>query len=205
MSDGENKENNLIFMDKIITDEKMKEEFGKPIEKNIPFDEKDDDETLKNETSPNSPYLSIFDNTVELSNQSCEKVSDVSNISIDKTVSPFISYFLCNEKYIKETEPEGYNYQKKSKNFVLKSDLTNFNKIKIEDVDLNRVNDILKDIEFIEKNINNTYFNISLNNVNKDNLNSVDFPKERSNEINECNIGSNNLNSSLNGYKLEGK
>ena len=205
MSDGANKENNLIFMDKIITDEKTKEEFSKPNEKNISFDEKDDDETLKNETSPNSPYLSMFDNTVELSNQSCEKINDVSNISIDKTVSPFISYFLCNEKYIKETEPEGYNYQKKSKNFVLKNDLNNFNRIKIEDVDLNRVNDILKDIEYIEKNINNTYFNISLNNVNKQNINSFDFPKELSNEINECSIESNNLNSCLNGYKLEGK
>ena len=79
MSDGANKENNLIFMDKIITDEKTKEEFSKPNEKNISFDEKDDDETLKNETSPNSPYLSMFDNTVELSNQSCEKINDHSS------------------------------------------------------------------------------------------------------------------------------
>ena len=184
-----------------MSDEKIKEEFFKPSEKDIPFDEKDDDETLKNDTSPNSPYLSKCDITVELNNLSCEKLNDVSTISIDKTVSPFISYFLCNEKYIKENEPEGYNYQKKSRNFVSKNNLINFNKVNIEDVDLNKVNDILKDIEFIEKSINNTYFNTSLNNVNKEQINFVDFPKEKD----DCNIESNNLYSNLNGHKLEGK
>jgi hypothetical protein len=199
MSDIINKENNLLIMDKII-DEKVKEEFYKPKESSILSDEKDEDETIQNETSPNSPFLSNYE-----SNQSCEKLNDISNISIDKTVSPFMSYFLCNEKYIKEKEPEGYNYQKKSRNFILKNNLMNFNEISIENVDLNKVNDILKDIEYLEKNLNNTFFNISLNNVNKDNSNSVNFPKDQPTEKNDCNIESNNLNFCLIDYKFEGK
>ena len=199
MSDIISKENNLLIMDK-KTDEKVKEKFYKPKESSILSDEKNEDETIKNETSPNSPYLSSYE-----SNQSCEKLNDISNISIDKTVSPFMSYFLCNEKYIKEKKPEGYNYQKKSRNFILKNNLMNFNEINIEDVDLNKVNDILKDIEYLEKNINNTFFNISLNNINKDNLNSVNFQKDQMTEKNDCNIESYNLNSCLNNYKFEGK
>jgi hypothetical protein len=198
MSDIINKENNLLIMDKII-DEKVKEEFYKPKESSILSDEKDEDETIQNETSPNSPFLSNYE-----SNLSCEKLNDISNISIDKAVSPFMSYFLCNEKYIKEKETEGFNYQKKSRNFILKNNLMNFNEINIEDIDLNKVNDILKDIEYFEKK-NNTFFNISLNNVNKDNLNSVNFPKDRLTENNDCNIETNNLNSCLIDYKFEGK
>ena len=199
MSDIISKENNLLIMDKII-DEKVKEEFYKPKESSILSDEKDEEETIKSETSPNSPYLSNYE-----SNQSCEKLNDISNISIGKTVSPFMSYFLCNEKYIKEKEPEGYNYQKKSRNFILKNHLMNFNEISIEDVDLNKVNNILKDIEYLEKNLNNTFFNISLNNVNKDNSNSANFPKDQLIEKNDCNIESNNLNFCLIDYKFEAK
>ena len=200
MSDIINKKNNLLIMDK-ITDEKVKKEFYKPKESSILSDEKDEDETIKNETSPNSPYLSNYD-----SNQSCEKLNDISNISNDKIVSPFMNYFLCNEKYIKEKEPEGYNYQKKSRNFILKSNLMNFNEINIEDFDPNKLNDILKDIEYIEKNINNNFFNISLNNVNKDNLNSCNFPKDQLIEKNDCNIENNiNINSCLNDYKFDCK
>ena len=200
MSDIINKKNNLLIMDK-ITDEKVKKEFYKPKESSILSDEKDEDETIQNETSPNSPFLSNYE-----SNQSCEKLNDISNISIDKTVSPFMSYFLCNEKYIKEKETEGFNYQKKSRNFILKSNLMNFNEINIEDFDPNKLNDILKDIEYIEKNINNNYFNISLNNVNKDNLNSSNFPKDQLIEKNDCNIENNiNINSCLNDYKFDCK
>ena len=200
MSDIINKKNNLLIMDK-ITDEKVKKEFYKPKESSILSDEKDEDETIKNETSPNSPYLSNYD-----SNLSCEKLNDISNISNDKIVSAFMNYFLCNEKYIKEKEPEGYNYQKKSRNFILKSNLMNFNEINIEDFDPNKLNDILKDIEYIEKNINNNYFNISLNNVNKDNLNSSNFPKDQLIEKNDCNIENNiNINSCLNDYKFDCK
>ena len=200
MSDIINKKNNLLIMDK-ITDEKVKKEFYKPKESSILSDEKDEDETIKNETSPNSPYLSNYG-----SNQSCEKLNDISNISNDKIVSAFMNYFLCNEKYIKEKEPEGYNYQKKSRNFILKSNLMNFNEINIEDFDPNKLNDILKDIEYIEKNINNNFFNISLNNVNKDNLNSCNFPKDQLIEKNDCNIENNiNINSCLNDYKFDCK
>ena len=93
---------------------------------------------------------------------------------INKNELPEVNYFLCNEEYIKEKNPEGNNYKKKSKNFILKSKY-NFNTINIEDIDYNKINNILKDIENIENkenytnNQSNIYIDTDINITNNQN------------------------------------
>ena len=100
-------------------------------------------------------------------------ISDENNVffrgnNMNKNELPELNYFLCNEEYIKEKNPEGNNYKNKSKNFVLKSKFIN-NKIQIEDIDYNKINNILKDIENIENiennvnNKNNIYIHTDIN------------------------------------------
>jgi len=93
-----------------------------------------------------------------------------------------MDYFLCNEEYMKEKMPEGNNYKIKSRNFIKKSQFktekskkdSNCSLIKIEDVDLNKVNEILKDIKYVENiNINykDNFINTDLNSVINEKLN----------------------------------
>jgi hypothetical protein len=94
-----------------------------------------------------------------------------------------MNYFLCNEEYMKEKMPEGNNYKIKSKNFIKKSQFktekskndSNISLIKIEDVDLNKVNEILKDIKYVENNVNinckDNFINTDLNSVINENSN----------------------------------
>jgi hypothetical protein len=69
--------------------------------------------------------------------------------------------------------PEGSNYKTKSKHYILKSKFksekknkqdSNCNILKLEDIDLNKVDEILKDIEYVQDNIN---INKNDNNKNK--------------------------------------
>ena len=117
---------------------------------------------------------------------------DQSNISIDiknvnnvnKNVPSDVYYFLCNENYYKEKHPEGLDYKKKSKNYISKYKFSCINITKIEDLNLDKINDILKDIEPIEnsqndiKIKNNFVFiensNIIMNN-NPKGVNSIPF------------------------------
>jgi hypothetical protein len=159
-------------------------------------DEKENSEinTQHRTSSFDSPYESVS----EISNDfnfhffnelNTKTVSEEKNIffgrdKVKKCISPEINYFLCNEEYMKEKMPEGNNYKIKSKNFIIKSKFktekkskndSNISLIKIEDVDLNKVNEILKDIKYVENNVNINYkdnfINTDLNSVINENSN----------------------------------
>ena len=72
----------------------------------------------------------------------------------NKNILVMLDYFLCNEKYMKAKNSEGNNY-KDSKNYILKNKFKYDNKIQIKDIDLNKINNILKDIEYTQNNIDN--------------------------------------------------
>ena len=95
--------------------------------------------------------------------------------------------------------PEGNNYKMKSKNYRLKNNCINLNNNKIKNVDLNKVNDILQDIEYMQNYINNNSLKNYLNIVNDLNLYSNKLD-------NNCKIEDNLLlNSSVNNYIFGGK
>ena len=158
--------------------------------------EKENSET--NTQHRTSSFDSPYESVSELSNDfnfhffnelNNKTVSEEKNIFIGKekvkrSISPEMNYYLCNEEYLKEKMPEGSNYKIKSKNFIKKSQFKNEKKsknnsncslIKIEDVDLNKVNEILKDIKYVENNININYkdnfINTDLNSVINENSN----------------------------------
>jgi hypothetical protein len=108
-------------------------------------------------------FNQIFFN--EQNNVSCEENYIFTNKDIaSKTISPVYTFFQCNEAYLKEKMPERSNYKKKSRNYILKSKFKSEKKdkqdstcniLKLEDIDLNKVDEILKDIEYVQDNINN--------------------------------------------------
>jgi hypothetical protein len=159
-------------------------------------DEKENSET--NTQHRTSSFDSPYESVSELSNDfnfhffnelNNKTVSEEKNIFIGKekvkrSISPEMNYYLCNEEYMKEKMPEGSNYKIKSKNYIKKSQFKNEKKnksdsncslIKIEDVDLNKVNEILEDIKYVENNININYkdnfINTDLNSVINENSN----------------------------------
>lgn len=173
-------------------------ELNNKIYKNEVFqsDEKENSETNTQyrTSSFDSPYESVseisndfnFNFFNELNNKTVleEKNIFFGQDKAKKSISPEMDYFLCNEEYIKEKMPEGNCYKIKSKNYIRKSQLKTEKKsknnsscsiIKIEDVDLNKVNEILKDIKYVEDNININYkdkfINTDLNSVLNENLN----------------------------------
>ena len=162
-------------------------------------DEKDENEnSTKCRTSSsdtifvsNSDFSNDFNQIFfnEPNNISYEE-SNIKDIT-PKNISPEFTFFQCNEVLIKEKMPEGSNYKKKSKNYILKSKFKSEKKnkqdsscsiIKLEDIDLNKVDKILKDIEFVQDNINNndnnkfdeTDFNVVINEqINLDELSKI--------------------------------
>ena len=179
MSGAEKQLNNKIYKKEVIqSDEKSNSEAN----------------TQYRTSSFDSPYESVseisndfnFHFFNELSNT--KTVSEEKNIVLGKykakrSTSPEMNYFLCNEEYMKEKMPEGNNYKIKSKNFIKKSQFkteksknnSNCSLIKIEDVDLNKVNEILKDIKYVENNVNINYkdnfINTDLNSAINENSN----------------------------------
>lgn len=154
-------------------------------------DEKDDAEnstkyrTSSSETafvsnSDLNDFNQIFFN--EQNNVSCEENYIFPSKEIaSKTISPVYIFFQCNEDYIKEKMPEGSNYKTKSRNYILKSKFKNEKKnkqdsscklLKLEDIDLNKVDEILKDIEYVQDSIN---INNNDNNKNKNKFDETDL------------------------------
>lgn len=152
----------------------------------------------ENSESNTQHRTSSFESVSEISNDfnfnffnelNSKTVSDEKNIflggeKVKSSISPETDYFLCNGEYMKEKMPEGNNYKIKSRNFIKKSQFktekncknnSNCSIIKIEDVDLNKVNEILKDIKYVENNININYkdnfIKTDLNSVINENLN----------------------------------
>jgi hypothetical protein len=159
-------------------------------------DEKENSET--NTQHRTSSFDSPYESVSELSNDfnfhlfnelNTKTISEEKNIffrkeKVKRSISPEMNYYLCNEEYMKEKMPEGSNYKIKSKNYIKKSQFKNEKKnksdsncslIKIEDVDLNKVNEILEDIKYVENNININYkdnfINTDLNSVINENSN----------------------------------
>ena len=134
-------------------------------------DEKDDAEnstkyrTSSSETAfvSNSDYSNDF-NQLFFNEQNNEENYIFTNKDIaSKSISPAFTFFQCNEDFLKEKMPEGSNYKTKSKHYILKSKFksekknkqdSNCNILKLEDIDLNKVDEILKDIEYVQDNIN---------------------------------------------------
>jgi len=167
-----------------IINTKLSDDLNKIIEssskEDISIDGKDDSGLhIKSKDSIESPSTSSQENyrsfTQSLSNEQLNIPED-KNI-INKTISPEINYFLCNENYYKEKILEGSNYKKKSKNYILKEKL-NYNNIKIDDLNLDKINDILKDIESLENNQNE-----SNNKLNYDKNDFIDIENINFNQI----------------------
>ena len=117
-------------------------------------DEKDDSEltykfsTKSPNTSNSEKYKSFCQSlSSEQSNISDNKIN-INNVNKTKPLEFY--YFLCNENYYKEKNPEGSKYKKKSKNYISKNELNCIDTIKIEDLNLDKINDILEDIKSIE-------------------------------------------------------
>ena len=157
----------------------------------------------ENSESNTQHRTSSFESVSEISNDfnfnffnelNNKTVSDEKNIFFGRekaknSISPEMDYFFCNEEYMKEKMPEGNNYKIKSRNFIKKSQFktekkckndSNCSLIKIEDVDLNKVNEILKDIKYVEDNININYkdnfIKTDLNSVINENVNLNELP-----------------------------
>lgn len=86
-------------------------------------------------------------------NESSSSFNDEKNIYNkdinDKNILPVINFFKCNEIYIKEKILKMNSFRKRSKNFIEKKYFA-----KKEDIDQNKINDILKDIELLQNNLN---------------------------------------------------
>lgn len=94
----------------------------------------------------------------------------------NKKMPPEYDFFLCNEKNIKEKMPEGNKYKNNSRNYKLKDSFA-FNTMEIEKIDINKVNEILKDIELYQNFINNdNCINIkSLDNIDLNKLENINI------------------------------
>ena len=160
MSGAEKELNNKIYKKEVIqSDEKSNSETN----------------TQYRTSSFDSPYESVSEISNDFNFHFFNELNNTKTVSEEKNIffgkdkaksciSPEMDYFLCNEEYMKEKMPEGNNYKIKSRNFIKKSQFktekskkdSNCSLIKIEDVDLNKVNEILKDIKYVE-NININY------------------------------------------------
>ena len=168
----------------------------------ISLDENRNYVILKDKTLSNSIPKSK-DNSVEPNNQkSSKKINSVSEKKNNHIISHFIGYFFFNEKYIKEKMPEGNNYKMESKNYKLKKNCINLNKIKIEHVNLNKVNNILQDSKHIDNYINNNCLKNNLNIINDLNSNLNRLPLKQDNN---CKIEGNLLFNTPNKYKFDSK
>ena len=148
---------------KFIKTDSPKDEFYIQNKTKISLDSNHNSEILKDKILTNS-ILKSKDNFAELNNnKSNKKVNNAPDKKNNQILSHFIDYFIFNEKYIKEKMPEGNNYKMKSKNYRLKNNCINLNKNKIEDVNLNKINDILQDIEHLQNYLNNSCLKNHLN------------------------------------------
>ena len=178
MSGAEKELNNKIYIKEVVQgDEKSNSETN----------------TQYRTSSFDSPYESVSEISNDFNFHFFNELNNIKTFSEEKNIyfekdkakkciSPEMDYFLCNEEYMKEKMPEGNNYKIKSRNFIKKSQFktekskkdSNCSLIKIEDVDLNKVNEILKDIKYVENiNINykDNFINTDLNSVINEKLN----------------------------------
>ena len=132
----------------------------------------DSDISQTNKTSPNSSTGSNCDSINKCNQNKCNDISNsftdeketLSTKCLKKNLFQNLNYFQYNEKYFQDKMPEQNNYKKNSKNFIKKNA---FNKeTKIDNIDQNNVNTILKNIENVQKNFNNCVNNVNMVNSN---------------------------------------
>ena len=70
----------------------------------------------------------------------------------DKKLIPLTNFFNCNENYFKERMLNTNNFRLKSKNY--KEKIIFNNNTKIEDIEPNKINNILRDIYLFQNNLN---------------------------------------------------
>ena len=90
--------------------------------------------------------------------------------------------------------PEKSDYKSQSKNFIKKINFNN--KMQIENIDLNRVNTILEDIENSQKNCNHYIKNVNMNKFDV-NINFVDNNELNLNQLSNANITAFELNNNF--------
>lgn len=156
---------------------------------------------LKSSTEiSNSSYSEILTDYAKNLNIS----SDLKKLDIKNKKIPLgLSYFLCNENYFKEKIQEGNNYKRESKNYINKNKLV-YNKMNLDDFDINKINNILKDIEEIKdvQDARNNKFNIDLNYFNKKSIDLILLPKMENESLN---LDNNYLRTNINNYKFYNK
>ena len=103
--------------------------------------------------------LNISNNGISDKNQIIKEPSfiDENNITFnkeinDKNIIPVINFFNCNETYFKENLLRENNFTLKSKNYIEKNSFNN--NTKIEDIERNKINNILRDINLLQNNLN---------------------------------------------------
>ena len=203
--------------DQIINNKTKKSKISKRIplklkNEEISIDEKEDSEfKAKDRLSIESSSNSSCSETGKSINQNLLNESS-SYIFIDqkydeyesKISFPEFNYFSCNEKYLKENMPEGNDYKKKSKNYLPKKECIVKQMQKEDlDLDLNKINGILKDIEALDEKddtnnykINNDIKDLNLENLDLNNMIEAQEP---------LNIDSTFLCSYINNYKFDCK
>ena len=148
------------------------------LKKEYSIDEKDDSEFRdEGKCSSDSPNTCCSENNKSFSQSYLNEQlfsSDDKKIksNTDKAIPPEVTYFLCNEKYFKENSPEGNNYKKKSKNYLPKKEFNCPSSIQLEELNLNKINDILKDIEYLENAQNDANMKLNIDNISN---NYIDF------------------------------
>lgn len=147
-----------------LQNEKIKENFLKFKSSNISEEEKEEEFEInaKNKNSSDSRTESQIDeNNIFYQNIAC------------KYLFPEFNFFFCNEKYIKEQIPEGNNYKINSRNYINKKNLNS--ESKIDNLDMNRINNILNDIEKLQKKLKNKFDIFENNFFNLNELSKTQF------------------------------
>lgn len=137
----------------------------------------------------------------EATNPIYEDINKISDQNKTKENALTEKFFICNENYLREKNPEGNNYKKHSKNYILKNKF-NSNKIKMEDININtnKINEILKNIEKFQNNKNIYLFNDVLNNYENKFVNKYNLPHIKSETYVDKN---NNFYSKINNYNCK--
>jgi hypothetical protein len=199
---SENKDQIIINKTKI--NKIPKENIFNSKDEEISIDEKEDSEIkIKYKSSIESSSNSSCSENHKSINQNI--LNESSYIFIDKKYEDYqeINYFSCNEKYLKEKMPEGNNYKKKSRNYLPKKEC-NFKRMSIDDLDLNKINGILKDIEALEDEKDeegNNKINNDIKDLNIENLELNKFTPTKE----PLNIDNTFLCSYINNYKFDCK
>ena len=172
--------------------------------KDITIDEKDELESYVKSKSPEEISNSLNPESPVVINLNHNIFPDIKTQAFDnKNISLGLCYYLCNENYFKDNIKEGSNYKIKSKNYINKN-LFNFNKKIIDDFNIDKINNILKDIEEFKDSQNAKISNKFNNDINYINNNDINLNLLLKKQFESFNFD-NNLIYNINNYKFDCK